>query len=181
MYIGSKVRELRKQQGMKLIDLAAKSGIQIATLSRIEHQKMTGTLESHMKIAEALGVDVTLLYSDMSVAPESEIIQEKQTDVFVHSDKSSYEILTTRLMSRKMMPILLKVEPGGSTNVEQGKSGTERFVYILQGKLELTVGDQNYSLKKGNTLHFDGSITHQFKNTAKDNAQALVVTTPILL
>ena len=63
MYIGKRVQELRKVRGMSLTELAEKSGVQIATLSRIENMKMTGTLESHMNIARALGVDVTQLYS----------------------------------------------------------------------------------------------------------------------
>lgn len=180
MYIGKKIKELRKQQNMKLIDLAAKTGIQIATLSRIENCKMTGTLESHMQIAKALGTDVTLLYSDIEVDNDTQDDQ-LAADVFVHSENSSYEILTTRLMSRKMMPILLKIDAGGSTNAEQGKSGTERFVYILKGNLEMRIGDQTYQVKQNNTLHFDGSIKHTFINTSSEPAQALVVTTPILL
>ncbi len=180
MYIGKKVKELRKQQGMKLIDLAAKSGIQIATLSRIEHLKMTGTLESHMKIAQALGVDVTLLYSE--IVPETEIVQQEvPTDVFIHSEKSSYEILTTKLMSRKMMPIMLKIEPDGSTTAEQGRPGTERFIYVLQGTIEITLNNKVYTLKKGHTLQFDGSLPHYFINKGTTTVKALVVSTPILL
>ncbi|MCK5178412.1 MAG: helix-turn-helix transcriptional regulator, partial [Candidatus Omnitrophica bacterium] len=62
MYIGKRLRELRMAQGMSLSGLAEKSGVQIATLSRIEHLKMTGTVESHMNIARALDIDITQLY-----------------------------------------------------------------------------------------------------------------------
>jgi transcriptional regulator with XRE-family HTH domain len=65
MYIGKKVQELRKAKGMSLSELASKSGVQIATLSRIEHQKMVGTLESHIHIARALDVDLCGLYRDI--------------------------------------------------------------------------------------------------------------------
>jgi transcriptional regulator with XRE-family HTH domain len=183
MYIGKKLKELRKQKKIKLIDLATKSGVQIATLSRIENLKMTGTLESHMKIAEALDVDVTYLYSDIITQEEQDytLSEENKTDVYVHNAGSSYEILTTRLMSRKMMPIMLSINVKSKTNIEQGRPGTERFIYVLEGKLEIETDDGPFILDEGHTLHFDGSKKHCFVNKAKKTVKALIVSSPILL
>ena len=44
MLIGKRVKELRKARNMSLSELAKLSGVQIATLSRIENLKMIGTL-----------------------------------------------------------------------------------------------------------------------------------------
>lgn len=183
MYIGKRLKELRKAKGMSLTALAEKSGVQIATLSRIENMKMTGTIESHMNIARALEVDITQLYTDM-VQKEDKVdlrTSRSQTDVFVHSDKSSYEILTSKILSKKMMPVLLKVEPGGRTNPEQNLPGTEKFVYVLEGNLEVNIGEEAYTLAKGNTLYFDASVRHHFANTGKTAARALCVGTPAAL
>ena len=65
MYIGKRLHELRRAKGMSLSQLSQRSGVQIATLSRIEHLKMTGTLQSHMNIARALGVNLGQLYKDI--------------------------------------------------------------------------------------------------------------------
>lgn len=183
MYIGKRVEELRKARGMKLIELAEKSGVQIATLSRMEHLKMTGTLESHMKIAQALGVDITQLYTGI-IKEESKAdltTAKSATDVFVHSDKSSYEVLTPKVLSKRMMPILLKIEPGGSTNKEQNQPGTEKFIFVLEGKIEARVGAETYSLGKANSLYFDASLEHQLANTGKTTAKAICVGTPVAL
>jgi transcriptional regulator with XRE-family HTH domain len=67
IYIGNKIKEVRKQKNIKLIELANSSGIQIATLSRIEHSKMTGTLETHVAIARALAVELYELYKDIQI------------------------------------------------------------------------------------------------------------------
>ena len=45
MYIGKRLREIRQAQGMSLTTLAEKSGVQIATLSRMENLKITRTPE----------------------------------------------------------------------------------------------------------------------------------------
>ena len=48
MYIGEKLHAIRKAKRISLTELSEKSGVQMATLSRIENKKMVGTLESHM-------------------------------------------------------------------------------------------------------------------------------------
>ena len=183
MYIGKRLKELRKAQGMSLSELAEKSGVQIATLSRIEHLKMTGTLESHMNIARALGIDITHLYTDIIKDREKVDFQGSRsaTDVFVHSDKSSYDILTSKVLSKKMMPILLKIEPGGKTNKEQNQIGAEKFIFVLDGKIEAAIGSETYALSKSNTLYFDASLEHHFINIGKSTAKVLCVATPVAL
>lgn len=183
MYIGKRVQELRKVKGMSLTELAEKSGVQIATLSRLENMKMTGTLESHMNIARALGVDVTQLYTAIIKEEDKARVQTPKSlsDVFVHSEKSSYEILTSNILGKRMMPILLKIEAGGETNQEQNSAGSEKFVFVLDGKIEIRVGDKTYALSRHNTLYFDASLEHKFVNTGKTTAKVICVGTPVAL
>ena len=183
MYIGKRVQELRKVRGMSLTELAEKSGVQIATLSRIENMKMTGTLESHMNIARALGVDITQLYTAIIKEEDKAQVQTAKSvsDVFVHSDKSSYEILTSNVLGKRMMPILLKIEAGDRTNMEQNPPGSEKFIFVLEGKIEVQVGDKTYSLSKNNTLYFDASQEHKFVNAGKTTARVICVGTPVAL
>ncbi len=114
MLIGGKIKELRKNRKMSLTELAEKTGIQIATLSRIEHMKMTGTLQSHIQIAKALGIELTDLYRDLSTSsPSGSTTHETshEAESFTYNDKASYEILTNKILARKMMPVLLKLNP----------------------------------------------------------------------
>jgi len=183
MYIGKKVKELREVQGMTLSELSEKSGVQIATLSRIENLKMTGSLESHMNIAKALNIDITQLYTNI-VEEEDKVdlkTPQSMTDFFVGSDKSSYEILTSKVFSKRMMPILLKIEPGGKTNKEQNQIGSEKFVFVLDGKIEVKVDNETFSLSKHNTLYFNASLEHCLINKDKSTAKVICVTTPVAL
>ena len=65
--IGTILRPLRKKKGFTLVKLAAATNIQIATLSRIENNKETGTVETHLKLAHILAVDVTEFYREVDV------------------------------------------------------------------------------------------------------------------
>ena len=183
MQIGKKIKQLREERKMSSTELSQKSGVQLATLSRMEHLKMTGTLESHLKIAQALGVSLPQLYSDI-INEENKIevkTSKSPSEVFVHSKKSSYEILTAKVLSRKMMPILLKIESGGETHKEQNQMGCEKFIFVLEGKIEAKVGDDSFQLAKNNSLYFDASVKHTFINTGKATAKMLCVTTPVSL
>ena len=182
MYIGEKLHAIRKAKRISLTELSEKSGVQMATLSRIENKKMVGTLESHMQIAKALGIDITELYKGLS--HQNAIVDfghDKNMDVFTHSDEASYEILTKNIMNKKMMPTLVRIEEGGKTNKEQNQIGTEKFIFVLDGHVEINVNAQVFTLHKYNTLYFDASLPHFFKNTGKGVVKIICVGTPVSL
>lgn len=180
MKIGERIKALREAKGMSLTQLSKASGVALATLSRMEHDKMVGTLESHINIAKALGINLTELYSQASIELKktNQPYLEKEKGVFVHSDKSIVEILTNQIFSKKMMPTLIKLEPNGKTTTEQGSAATEKFVYVLEGKVELNINNSNYSLNEGESLYFDGGLPHHLKNSGKAASKVLCISTP---
>jgi len=180
MNIGEKIRGFRKEERMTLALLAEKSGVALATLSRIENGKMTGTLESHIKICEALGIPLSELYSDLSGQGKTPEVQTKETraDVFVHDKKTTAEMLTSKILNKKMMPVLIKLEPGGTTHKEETKRGVEKFCFVITGKVRIAIGKLSYDLKKGDSLYFDPSAVHYFKNAGTTEAQIVCVTSP---
>lgn len=186
MLIGKHLKELREQKDMSLKDLSEKSGVQIATLSRIENLKMTGTINSHLSIAKALGVELVDLYAegqdDQAPAQNAQINKpQAAVESFTYNDRASYEILTNQLFKKKMMPIILRIDPGGKTNSEQNPAGAERFLFILEGEVSAYIGKDAYSLKTNSSLYFDASIEHHFENKGKKTAKMISVITPVAL
>ncbi len=182
-HIGARLRQIRKAQRITLVQLSKTTGVDIATVSRIETGKMTGTLECHVRLASALGVKITDLYGGIEEARETEGTAYQapaaHSDVYVHeAGKSSMAILTTDVLKKKLMPVLITIEAGGATNKEEARVGTERFLYMLEGSVEVLVGDRHFSLKKASTLYFDASVTHFIRNTGRSTARILSVVTP---
>jgi len=180
MHVGKIIHKFRKDKKMTLGELSKRSGVALATLSRIENGIMTGTLPSHMSIAKALDVNLLDLYKDLPAVKKTVEVKttKDRQDVFVHNARSSSEMLVSKAMEKKMMPILLKIQKGGSTHKEETRSGIEKFIYLLDGVVEAVVGDEKYSLKKGDTLYFEASQPHQFKNTGKAEAKIISVVSP---
>ena len=183
MKIGKRIKALRKKARMKLIELSEKSGIALATLSRIEHEKMTGTLDAHLGIAKALGITLSELYEDIELDNQRVTLLEEKahSDIFVHNEKASYEMLTMGVLKKKMMPIMIKLEPGGQTNSEQTPVGIEKFIYLLEGEMNAVIGPKTHNLHPGDTLYFEAHLPHYFKNETDLPAKAICVTTPPVL
>jgi len=165
---------------MTLVELADKSGVALATLSRMENGKMTATLESHMKICEALGIALPDLYKNLYPSKKAVDIQKpkSRTDVFIHDKKSSEEMLASKVLNKKMMPVLIKIAKGGKTQRGETKSGIEKFIYVLDGKVEVNIGEEKYILGKSDSLYFESNVPHYLRNMGKDESRLICVISP---
>ena len=184
--VGARLRFLRKSQKVRLVELAKVSGVDAATISRIETGKMSGTLESHIKLATALGYKVTDLYAGIEEARVKDAVTmqppSRQGDVYVHqAGKSSIAMLTSDVLKKKLMPVLVTIEPGGSTHKEEARVGTEKFLYVLEGAVEAKIGETTHELKRGSSLYLDASVPHSLKNIGRGTAKCLSVVTPPVL
>lgn len=174
--LGPRIREIRKEKNMTLVEIAAKTGIAQATLSRIETGTMIGTVESHAKIAEILGVGLADLYADVDTRRAQSFHQTKNAQPkVVHHDKSfQLEFLTSESGKKKMAPFLLTLQPAARTTSETLEGNTEKFVYALEGETMVNVDKEEYVLKPSETLYFQASLPHFFRNAGAKISKLLV-------
>ncbi len=178
--LGQRIRALRTARKLTLLEVSQKTRIDMATLSRMENGKMTGTLDSHLLLAECFGIRLPELYEQVmeKVYEEKDEKVRKRVETYSHSSGAVAELLTTGVLQKKMMPIVLKLKNGGHTVTEEYSEITERFIYITKGTLEIRIGKETNVLKQGESLYFNASIPHSFKNPFKPDAEALSVLTP---
>ncbi|MFA5142889.1 MAG: cupin domain-containing protein [Candidatus Omnitrophota bacterium] len=178
MHVGQIIHKLRTAKQMTLIELSEKSGVALATLSRIENGKMTGTLKSHIKICAALGIVLPDLYKELPSSKKLLELKPKGTDrkVSVHDKRSSSIILASNIQGKAMLPLLITLAKGARTGTEEGNHGIEKFVYLLDGKIDAEIGEELYSLGPGDTIYFDSSAPHHFRNVGAGEARIISVT-----
>lgn len=183
MKIGKRMHMLRKERDITLDELSKKSGIALATLSRIENDKMTGTLNSHIKICKTLGVSIVELYHELEDESKTveKISMKTRVEHLISANKAKYELLVTKIDSKHLIPMILTIDSGGSTQKEQNSAGTEKFIYIIAGTIEAVISTETYSLKRGDSLYFDASLPHQFINNTKTVAETLYITAPLVI
>jgi transcriptional regulator with XRE-family HTH domain len=178
--IGNRIRTIRKAKKITLIELSKQTGIAQATLSRIETGRMIGTVESHGKIAEALGLSLAELYAPLDRRYEEVSHAKKETPrKVVHQGKGcQFELLTQEVTKKKITPLLATLSGNSRTAMEKNERGVEKFVWVLDGEVEVSVEKENYSVKTGETLYFDASLPHRLANPKAKTAKAFVAVSP---
>ena len=177
--IGARIKEIRKQKEMTLIKLSESTGVAQATLSRMENGQMLGTVESHRRISETLGVALSDLYEGIDERTEKKVRHQKASEpkrVLVKRDDFRSELLIpTDTSSKKIIPALVTIHPHAKTSRDNGESGVDKFVWVLEGNAKLAFKNAEYELGTGDSIYFDASAAHQFENRGSQTAKLLVV------
>lgn len=182
--LGAWLRSLRKERGWSLEQLSAKSKVAMATLSRIENGKGTGTFRTHRRIADAFGITLPEMYRGLQEQDQEVIFIEpgsEEAETFTYDEKSSAILLTRQVTAKQMLPQLIMLQPGGKTSLEQYALGTERWVFGLEGAVEVQVGEKSYPVTSGGTLYFKASLPHRLHNNTDKAAKVISVTSPAAL
>ena len=180
--IGKRLRTLRKERHLSLEKLSGKSGVALATLSRIENGKGSGTFKTHQRIAEAFGLSLPELYRNLRPQDHDATLVDPRADeveTFTYDEKASAVLLAKQLSGKQMLPQLILLQPAGKTTLEQYPAGTERWIYCLEGEVSIAVGPASYRLSPKGALYFKASLPHRFENPGPAAAQLISVTSPI--
>lgn len=178
--LGQRIRKIRKEKGITLVDIAKRTGVAQATLSRIETGTMMGTVDSHEKIAEALGIGLAELYSGVDKRYEqiSHLAKDAERKVTKQSKDYRIELLTQESSRKKITPLLVTLQGGGHGQREQSERGVEKFIFVLDGDVKCVVDKEEFALKANETLYFDASLPHQILNEKSKTARLLIAVSP---
>jgi len=171
--IGKVLKEARQKKELTLENLSGKCGYSKALISRIENDSVSPSLESLTKIAEAL--DLRLFDIFASVASDEPLVLKKgERDRFVVA-KGEYEIEFLTSAARMMQPTLVFLNGGAEARGRDVHNG-DKFLHVMTGKTEVTVGERAYILKAGDTIYFKSMIPHKLRGVGKAQAVSLAVT-----
>jgi quercetin dioxygenase-like cupin family protein len=76
-----------------------------------------------------------------------------------------------------MEPHLFRVSAGSGSGDSYTHEG-EEFLYVLRGELAITVNEDEYRLKRGDSFYFESATPHRWKNLGRAETWVLWVNTP---
>lgn len=176
MDLGERVRARRMEIGLSLRSLAEQAGLTASFVSQVERGVTSPSIESLRHIATALGVPVFHFLLEPEEEPHA-VRSDKRVRLTMPGSQVSFQLLTPRL-NRKMEAFLTEREPGDTTPLVRFSQQTEEFIYILQGQLEVRLGETVYQLGPGDTLYFDGALLQDIKPRGDQTARFISVITP---
>ncbi len=176
MDIGSKIKRLRQANGLTLEELANRSELTKGFLSQLERDLTSPSVATLEDILEALGTNLQEFFSEKP----AEQIAFKKEDFFIN-EQDDYVIsyIIPNAQKNEMEPILVELEKGKQSMTIDPHEGQE-FGYVVQGKIKLIYGDNEFVLKKGETFYLKGLVSHYLINPGETKAKVIWVSTPPL-
>ncbi|WP_433174744.1 helix-turn-helix domain-containing protein [Actinoallomurus sp. CA-150999] len=153
--VGPRLRTLRRERETTLADLSAATGISVSTLSRLESGARRPTLELLLPLAKAYGVTL------------DELVDAPQTgDPRVHLRPVTRHGMTMLPLTRRAGGIQAYklIIPADSSRREPEPRTHEGYdwLYVLNGRLRVILGDQDLILSPGEAAEFDTRVPHWF-------------------
>lgn len=175
--IGPKIAALRKAQGLSLQQLATSSDVSAAAIHKIERSGMVPTVTTLLKIAGALGVPVGYFVAEEGPHPESVHFTKAKTGraVFTPHEGLALTGISGSYRQFQAAAAVATMSPGADSGSKLLKHPGEELVFVLSGRVHFTVGQQEFSMGPGDSLHFNGDVPHNWRNESKRPAELLWV------
>lgn len=185
--IGKKIKEFREFRKISKEELALKANLDPLQIELIEENGAIPSLGHLIKISRAFGVRIGTFLDDQEKIGPAIVKKGEQESGFSFStkDKTAREHLNFFSLAqaksgRHMEPFIVEIEPTNESDYKLSSHEGEEFIYVLEGKIEVSYGKDIYQLDKGDSIYLDSIVSHNVHAFANQKAKLLaVVYTPV--
>ena len=177
LWLGQQLRQLRKQQGRSLSDVARACGMSVGLLSQIERGLSSASVKVLQLLAREFRVSVN------SLLRNAEHTEGEDDGRVTRAGAHRYIDLKEKGISKEMYTppachsmdlCRASIEPGGSTGNELFVTGQgEQIGVVLKGSLELWVGDRVILLKEGDSFCYASSTPRRWRNPGTQTTEVI--------
>ena len=174
--LGGRVRDLRKDRGLTLDELAAASGVSRAMISKLERGEKNPTLVIAARLAEGLGVSLSRL-AGVEERREVVVVPREKRPVLRDPETGFERQSLSPTFAGRGVEFLRNVVPEGSTSGDfpPHRKGVEEHLVVERGQLEATLGGETYLLREGDALFFEADVPHRFDNVGRGECSYYLV------
>ncbi len=172
--IGRKIKQYRLQLELTQEELAQRTELTKGYISQLENDLCSPSIATLEDILNVLGVSLYEFFAE----PQKEQVVYTPSDYFVSENGSGVSTwLIPNSQVKQMEPIILTLQKN-QESVERLPFEGEEFGYVISGEAELSVGEERYRLKAGESFSLNGKRQHKLKNAKNEECKILWVTTP---
>jgi len=171
---GQRFRRLRMRRKLSLAQVARATSVSVGFLSALERGQMRCSIATLRRIARFYKTNIISLFETNGDAQH--LVRPSERKILETSPNVRMELLAWG--NTAMEPHLFRVKPGGGSGESYSHEG-EEFLHVLRGEFELWLHNEgHYLLKAGDSLYFESSTPHRWKNPGRAEAWVLWVNTP---
>ncbi|MFG2648895.1 helix-turn-helix domain-containing protein [Streptomyces sp. NPDC048436] len=154
--VAPQLRELRRRAALTLEAAARTVGLSPAHLSRLETGQRQPSLPMLLALARTYGTTVSELLGETS-ADRDAIVRAADMEP---TRAGGWTYWQAGAPARSMQALRVHVPHGAQGDIVRVHPG-EEWLYVLQGRLRLRLGDTTYTLDPGDSAHFDSLTPHR--------------------
>jgi DNA-binding transcriptional MerR regulator/mannose-6-phosphate isomerase-like protein (cupin superfamily) len=171
---GQRFRRLRTRRGLSLAQVAQATGVSVGFLSALERGQMRSSIATLRRIARFYRTNILSLFETAGENPR--LVRPRQRKILETTPGVRMELLAWG--NTAMEPHLFRVKPNGGSGESYAHEG-EEFLHILRGEFEIWLNNkEHYRLKTGDSLYFESSTPHRWKNPGRTETWLLWINTP---
>ncbi len=174
--LGIRMRHARQVVHLTLTQVAAKAGCSESLISKIENGQATPSLAMLHRIAVALDTNIAALTLE-EAPPSSPVLPQGKRPIIQTGGGIALERLVLAERGGLLQANIHIVEPGVETDGQIVHAG-EEMGYVLEGTIELRLGDERHIIHAGDVFTFSSQIPHGYANIFSSVARILWVNTP---
>jgi transcriptional regulator with XRE-family HTH domain len=179
--IGPKMRALRLRKKLGLVELGRHSGLSPAMLSKIERGVLFPTLPTLLRIALVFGVGLEHFFTEPAGRPRVAVVRKTERLLLPErpgADPPAYffESLDFPVTERKIDAFYAEFPRDAPSELHR-HDGAE-LIYVVSGKLAVSVDDEETILAPGDAMYFDSSAPHTYRRHGRSACAAIVVVAP---
>lgn len=179
--VGKKLKAIRLKRDMTIQDLAEKSKVSSNMISRIERGLTIPSVEILMKLAAVFQKSINYFVEEVVTTHEAVFTSPGNRDKTVYDDDEQNmqtESFTSGLRDPQFMSFFCKVKVGGTSGHKEMYHPGDELIYVLEGTLRVTVAEDEYLLKAGDSLSFKSHLPHRWDNVGDIEAKVIWTLSP---
>lgn len=177
--IGPKIRTLRQNKKLSLVQLGAHTGLSPAMLSKIERGQVFPTLPTLLRIAMVFGVGLEHFFTASGEKPVAAVVRAKdRLRLPVRPGETDpayfFESLDFPVNDRKLEGYRADFPAGAGPSEPHAHDGAE-LIYVLKGRLVITIDGEDHELGESDAIYFESTAPHSYRCAGRTDASAVVV------
>jgi quercetin dioxygenase-like cupin family protein len=162
---------------MTLRELADAAGVTESFLSQVEREVASPSIASVQRIAAALGLAIAELFAEEPT--QGRLVRRSERRRIDYPGLGSTDEFLTIGLSGRVQVIVSTIAPGGGTGPEAyAHDSDEEVVVVLEGAIELWVGEDHHLLGTGDAITYSSRLPHWNVNNGTVPAVVLFCVTP---
>jgi len=160
-------------------ELAKRAGVTNSTISMIEKNSVSPSISSLKKVLNGIPMSLVEFFANDDNAEKTQQVVYSSQELMDIGSGDLKMLLVGKSFPRRQMTFLIEeYAAGADTGTEMLQNDAEEGGYILEGNIELTVGEDVYELAQGDSYYFDNNKPHRFRNISAQECKIISATTP---